>query len=199
MSRRRESLLPPTEPLLRVGIIAGHWQYDSGAICDDGLQEVEITLPVARMVVNELNARGYEAELLGEYSDRLRGYKALALVSIHADSCLPELSGYKTVGRGWGPPADASSQLADCLTRHYGAASGLIFHESTITPDMTNYHAFQEIAPQTPAAIVELGFMGGDRELLTTRRSMLAQGIVEGLLEFLGPRTQTQQTPSPRP
>lgn len=200
LSRHRGLPLPlPSQSLRRVGIIAGHWQYDPGATCDDGLREVDITLPVARMVALQLNARGYQAEVLGEYPDDLHRYQALAVVSLHADSCFPGLSGFKIVGRSRGAAAPASDRLVDCLQRHYGAATGLLFHESTITPDMIHYHAFGELAPEIPAAIVELGFMSGDRDLLTTHQSSLAKAIAEGLLEFLGSAAEEERTPSPGP
>lgn len=161
----------------RVGIVAGHWQYDSGATCPDGLLEVDITLPIARLVVQQLKERGYEAEILPEYSDRLSGYRAIALVSLHVDSCIPGFSGFKAAG--------SSARLVESLTRSYAAATGLEFHANTITPAMTRYYAFDRIAPETPGAIVEMGFMADDREFLTTQQDQVARGIVEGIITFL--------------
>lgn len=165
--------------------MAGHWQSDPGATCPDGLREIDITLPVARRVVDQLRQQGYQAEVLPEYADSLPGYRALAFVSLHADSCLAEFTGFKVAGRNWGPAADASARLAASLTRRYAAATGLPYHQNTVTTAMTRYHAFFLVGPHTPAAIVELGFIGGDRELLTAQEDRVAQGIVEGLLAFL--------------
>lgn len=190
----QRALNPPAIPP-RVGVIAGHWEYDSGATCPDGLREVDITLPVAGMVVARLNEAGYDAEVLPESGDSLRGYRAQALISIHADSCLPDFTGFKVVGRSQSAAA-ASSRLAGHLTQYYAAASGLPFHENTITRDMTEYHVFYKISPHTPAAIIELGFMGGDRVLLTAHQSSLAQGIAEGLLEFLAEEAPQSPTPA---
>ena len=50
---------------------------------------------------------------------------------------------------------------------------------------MTDYHAFKEIDGQTPGAIIELGFMGADRELLTEESAQVAKAIVNGILCFL--------------
>ena len=50
---------------------------------------------------------------------------------------------------------------------------------------MTDYHAFWDIDPMTPGAIVELGFMDGDRRLLTEQSYKVARGVVEGILCFL--------------
>ena len=177
-----------------VGIIAGHWQYDPGATCDNGLKEIDITLPVARAVAAALRERGYRAEVLPEYADQLRGYRAAALLSIHVDSCIPELSGYKVVGSSRGV-AEASAHLAGYISLAYAAATGLGFHENTITPDMTDYHAFGTIDPNTPAAIIELGFLADDADLLTNHQDRMVQGMVTGLAEFLGSRA----TPTPEP
>ena len=176
---------PPPLSAPRIGLVAGHWQSDSGATCPDGWREVDITLPVARRVVDQLRQLGYQAEVLPEYADALPGYRALAFVSLHADSCLAEFTGFKVASRNWGPAAETSARLATVLTRRYAAATGLQYHQNTVTTAMTHYHAFFLVGPHTPAVIVELGFMGGDRELLTVQQDRLAQGIVEGLLEFL--------------
>ncbi|MGQ9668060.1 MAG: hypothetical protein ACUVWB_12165 [Anaerolineae bacterium] len=69
--------------------------------------------------------------------------------------------------------------------------TGLRPHYDTITYDMREYHAFREISPQTPGAIIEIGFMGGDRELLTRRPDLAARGIARGMIAFL------EETPAP--
>jgi N-acetylmuramoyl-L-alanine amidase len=50
---------------------------------------------------------------------------------------------------------------------------------------MTAYHAFKEIDPKTPGAIIELGFMAADRELLTANSYEVAQGVARGIACFL--------------
>jgi N-acetylmuramoyl-L-alanine amidase len=67
----------------------------------------------------------------------------------------------------------------------YPAVTGLTKHADTITHNMTEYHAFRKVAPTTPAAILELGFLGGDRELLTTEAERSAQGVAESVRCFL--------------
>jgi hypothetical protein len=73
---------------LPIGIVAGHSGNDSGAVCDDGLTEASINANVANLVRDILVRQGYKVDLLQEFDPRLAGYKALALVSIHADSCM---------------------------------------------------------------------------------------------------------------
>jgi N-acetylmuramoyl-L-alanine amidase len=169
----------------RIGIVAGHSGFDSGAICPDGLTEASINLQIAQEVVTELESQGIRVDLLEEYDDRLRGYSASALISIHADSCLyAEASGFKVASLE-GSTNPSNQLLVECLATRYGSRTGLFFHANSITYDMTQYHAFNSIAPQTPGAIIEVGFMLADRELLTEHTGLLAQGIVEGIDCFL--------------
>jgi N-acetylmuramoyl-L-alanine amidase len=183
-------VLPSPNPLLhdlKVGIVVGHWQHDSGAVCPDGLQEVDINRDVGSRVVALLQQRGYTAELLPEFSEKLDGYEADAFVSIHADSCgVPEASGFKVVARvDSSAIPEVDDRLVTCLVQEYGQGTGLRFHKNSITFDMTDYHAFREIAPRTPGAIIELGFMEADRELLTERSPEVAQAVVQGIVCFL--------------
>ena len=180
---------PVLSPMLRrarVGVVVGHWQNDPGAVCPDGLQEVEINLDVASQVVSALQDRGYDAELLPEVSDKLDGYEADAFISIHADSCgVPDASGFKVARVASSAIPLQEDRLVFCLSREYGKGTGLPFHKDSITFDMTDYHAFNEIDPRTPGAIIELGFMDADRELLTERSSQVAEAVVQGIVCFL--------------
>jgi N-acetylmuramoyl-L-alanine amidase len=176
----------PTPGPWKVGVVAGHWKSDAGAVCDDGLQEVTINLDIASRVVAVLQYEGYEAELLPEFSDQLEGYRADAFVSIHADSCnVPEASGFKVARVAASAIPEQEDRLVACLIREYGESTGLPVHEHSITYDMTVYHAFSEIHPETPAAIIELGFMGADREMLTENAFEVARGVVRGIVCFL--------------
>jgi len=173
---------------LRVGIIAGHAGFDSGAVCPDGLTEVSINLAVAELVVAQLGEQGIVNDLLEEFDSRLDGYVASALVSIHADSCIyPEATGFKVASLE-GSANPENQLLVDCLVQEYSARTGLPFHANSITFDMTQYHVFNTIAPQTPGAIIEIGFMLTDRELLTGQPELVAQGIVDGIHCFLRER-----------
>ncbi len=172
--------------IAKIGIVVGHWKNDSGAVCPDGLTEVEINLGIAQRVVALLTRASYQAELLAEFSPKLEGYQATALISIHADSCnVPEASGFKVARVSSSFVPDAEDRLVACLIERYHQATGLPFHRNSITYDMTEYHAFFEIAPQTPAAIIEVGFMGADRYLLTRRQDLVARGIFDGIRCFV--------------
>lgn len=169
---------------LRIGIIVGHRNNDSGAVCDDGLTELQINTSVAEAVHAQMQAAGVQVELLDEFDPRLRGYYATALISIHADSCVyyNELAtGFKVAGSSF----TDSTQLSICLEDSYRNATQMFYHENTITPHMTDYHAFREISPGVPAVIIEVGFMNLDREMLTTKVDLPTRGVVDGINCFL--------------
>jgi N-acetylmuramoyl-L-alanine amidase len=179
----------PRQP--RVGIVAGHWGNDSGALCDDGLTELDVNLTAARRVKALLEARRYRVDLLEEFDPRLSGYAADALVSIHADSCeyINDLAtGFKVARSAASFVPDTEDRLVECLIERYAAATGLGFHENSITRDMTGYHTFDEVAPDTPAAIIEIGFLNLDRPLLAGRSDLVASGIADGIVCFIESR-----------
>jgi N-acetylmuramoyl-L-alanine amidase len=176
----------PTKPPKKVGLVAGHWGYGPGAVCPDGLTEVEINLAIARLVKVLLEDQGYAVDLLEEFDAALDGYLADALVSIHADSCnVPEASGFKIARVIKSALPEEEDHLVECLREEYQTATGLPFHEHSITYDMREYHAFYEIDPQTPAAIIEAGFMAADRDILLNQQDKVAQGIANGIVRFL--------------
>jgi len=176
----------PHNPSQRVGIVSGHAGYDSGAVCPNGLTEAEVNMAVAKIVVEMLRQQGYQVDLLEEFDTRLSGYRADALVSIHADSCeVPGASGFKVARVTHSAIPEAEDRLVECLYREYEAATGLPRHPNSITDNMTNYHAFYEIDPYTPGAIIETGFLLEDYAYIVRRPRMVARGIVNGILCFL--------------
>ncbi len=176
---------PTPSPPNKVGIVSGHWKYDGGAMCPDGTLEVDINYQIAIEVVKLLKQRGYEVDLLAEFDPLLQGYEADALVSLHSDSCVPGVSGFKAA-RAWNSfIPEEEDGLLECLYEEYGKVTGLQPHQWSITIDMHGYHVFGEVAPETPAVIIEMGFMADDAELLRDRQEVVAQGIVAGIECFL--------------
>jgi N-acetylmuramoyl-L-alanine amidase len=195
--------MPTPNWFRRVGIVSGHRgpEDDPGAVCDDGLTEAEINFNVATLVVRNLRALGYSVDLLDEFDTRLDNYQAAALVSIHANDCRDYgevVSGFlvaKAAARAEGGP---DSRLAECIAQYYGDATGLN-RGFNLTIDMTDYHSFREIHPLTPAAILELGFMRADRDLLTGEPDLMAQAITQGVLCFLNPNDSQAAQPEDVP
>jgi N-acetylmuramoyl-L-alanine amidase len=175
-------------PRLRIGIISGHMGYDSGAVCPDQLTEAEVNYKIATLLVNNLKADGFDVELLNEFDARLIKLQAMALISIHNDSCIyynDQLTGFKVAPRTNGAAPESDRKLSNCMIDRYAKVTGMRFHPNTITKDMTNYHAFDEIDKSTTAAIIETGFLATDRAFLLGQTDKVAQGIREGILCFV--------------
>lgn len=212
-SPRSPNLLPTrtTEPIADVAIVAGHWSKadpsnnsatipDPGSVCADGTKEVDINYGVASRTLSLMGSKGFRVTLLEEWDSRLKDpnrdspdFTARVFLSIHSDACVtgpdyPLATGYKIAHAQPSENASQDDRLVRCLVRDYDtvvAPYKLRFNENTITPDMTMYHAFRQIVPTTPAAIIELGFLGRDRVLLSQHQDELAAGLANGLTSFL--------------
>jgi len=183
--------VPPTvdaRPRPRIGLVAGHKGNDSGAVCPDGLTEAQVNLDIASRVKAGLEASGFQVDLLDEFDQRLEGYQALAVVSIHNDSCdfiNNEATGFKVAGAVDSGSPDKSQRLVACLINRYAKQTGLAFHSGSVTLDMTQYHSFYEVHLSTPIAIIETGFLNLDRRILTEEPYKVAQGVIDGILCYL--------------
>ena len=184
------TVLPTPNWARRVGIVSGHHGNDSGAVCPDGLTEASVNLSVAELVVRNLRGLGYTVDLLDEFDPRLTDYQAAALVSIHSNTCQDfgeKVSGFIVAASSGRITAHTDDEkLVQCIADHYAATTQLTRRTET-TIDMTDYHTFREIHPLTPAAIIELGFLLGDRDLLTQHPDTVARGVTDGILCFLEP------------
>ena len=202
---------PTAEPPPDVAIVAGHYSRvqpgnvatiaDPGAICPDGLREVDINLGVAEKTLALLSRAGYRTMLLEEFDQRFKDpllgktpdFRARVFLSIHSDSCVagpdyPLATGWKVAHAEPSDVPGEDDRLVNCIKRGYDTAVKpyrLRYNEDTITQNMTAYHGFRSIIPSTPAAIIELGFMGRDRDVLVRRQDELARGIANGLQAFL--------------
>ncbi len=188
-----ENGLTTPQPQIRIGIVAGHMGNDSGAVCYDengnpSLTEADVNLSIATLVQRSLTERGYQVDLLNEFDTRLNGYRAAALVSIHNDSCEyvnDEATGFKVAASLETRDVNRAQRLTACMTDRYKNMTGLYFHANSITPDMTQYHAFSEIDPNTITAIIETGFLYLDQDILTKRTDLVAEGVTQGILCFV--------------
>ena len=182
------------EGVIRIGVVAGHSGLypptglpDPGAVCDDGLTEREVNMRIAELVVRYLEQEGFEVDLLEEFDGRLDDYRAVALVSIHADSCLPInefATGYKVAAAVDTEITDRTQRLVTCMIDRYGRTTDMRYHDS-LTRDMTEYHTFSEVDPLTPAIIIETGFMYLDRDFLTNEPEVAARAIADGVLCYV--------------
>ncbi len=180
----------PSPERATIAIISGHAGNDSGATCEnnDGditLTEADTVARIAALAVDELRQRGYNVQLLQEFDERLDGLQVDALVSLHADSCLDN-SGFKATYYEKSTKPEVDGRLLECVTTNYTLKTGLLYDANTITEDMTDYHAFRKIDERTPAVILELGYLGGDRALLTRTPSIPADAIAKSIQCFVG-------------
>ena len=207
--------LPTPVWLKRIGIIPGHsgiatrgptkGNVDPGAPCPDGFTEASVTLKVGQQVIANLRGRGYTVDQLDEWDtrlDKLHPYDAALLLSIHADSCINFADGFPHSGFKIANPEarvtvrDEHLWLFDCLRNYYGQSTQLPYSGYAITANMTDYHAFHEITQRTPAAIIELGLLYYDRDLLQNHPDKAAEGITNGLLCFLDPKSLATAIPA---
>ena len=180
------------QPQLRIGIVAGHSGNDSGAVCYDGngnvtLTEAEVNLKIAAIVQQQLTQTGFQVDLLKEFDTRLNGYRALAIISIHNDSCEyinDQATGFKVAAALNTNDVNRANRLTACIVDRYERDTKMTFHSGSITGDMREYHAFREIDPSTVAAIIETGFLNLDREILTKHTDQVAAGVADGILCF---------------
>jgi N-acetylmuramoyl-L-alanine amidase len=192
------------QPQLRIGIVAGHNGNDSGAVCLDqndqvDLTEAEVNLKIAELVQKSLVAQGFQVDLLNEFDTRLNGYRAVALISIHNDSCEyinDEATGFKVASSLETRDVNRAQRLTACLVDRYQRATNLTFHAGSITNDMRQYHAFSEIDPNTITAIIETGFLNLDRKILTNETELVASGVTQGILCFIN-NESVLPTPNP--
>lgn len=182
---------PTPRPRPLIGIVVGHWDdnsKDPGAVCPDGLTELEVNQGIAARVEQILVENGFDVDLLREFDPQLQGYRSLALVSIHADSCQyvnDEATGFKIAAALSNQYPERATRLTACIKDRYAKATGLNYHPGTVTNDMSSYHAFDEIDGNTNAVIIEIGFLNLDRQILTKGQDQIAGGISDGILCYI--------------
>lgn len=191
-------------PLPKIGIVAGHSgpQNDPGAVCPNGVTERAVNHDIATRVKAGLEANGFRVDLLDEFDPRLPGYQALAVVSIHNDSCQyinDQATGFKVAGAVDTGAPDESKKLVACLTDRYAKQTGLPFHANSVTRDMTSYHTFYEVNSATPIAIIETGFLNLDFKLLTEQPQKVAQGVIDGIICYVRAEPVAAPTSVPEP
>ncbi|MCE7980964.1 MAG: hypothetical protein DYG89_07205 [Caldilinea sp. CFX5] len=173
----------------QIAVISGHAGNDSGAVCADAngqaiVTEAAIITAIVERLTSQLQWAGAHVVILNEFDDRLAGLQADLLLSLHADSCI-DASGYKfAVSSRSTVAAEKLTTLGACFDQFYSAATGLADHPNTITHNMTDYHAFRRLNANTPALILEVGFIGGDQTLLTQEPERVARGITNSIRCF---------------
>jgi N-acetylmuramoyl-L-alanine amidase len=185
---------------IRIGIQPGHWRIDelpdnlarlrtSTGAAYGTLRELDLNMAVSRLLVDSLNAAGYQAELVPAAVPA--GYRADVFVSVHADRAdRPDRRGWK-LSPPW-RPSRRSSELAEAFTAAF-RESGLPEDKNGITANMRGYFGFSwwrydnVMSPYTPAVLVEMGFMGNaeDRARMRDRPGFYADIMLRGIELYL--------------
>lgn len=185
----------------KVALQVGHWKNEelpeeleklignTGAR-GGGKWEWEVNHQIATLTSKSLREAGVSVEILPATVPP--EYWADAFIAIHADGSTDRSkSGYKVAGP-WRDLTNSGSTLVDLLEMQYEEATGLA-KDTNITRNMRGYYAFSwwrydhAIHPMTTAAIVETGFLTSpkDQKLLINKPEISAQGLAEGILEYL--------------
>lgn len=189
------------EGLPKVALQVGHWKTEevpdelkrlrgntgsSGA----GKAEWEVNMRIAQETKRMLEEKGIVVELLPATIPP--NYWADVFIAIHADgSTDPSKSGYKAAI----PRRDYSgkaNKLLELIESSYGEATSLD-KDPNVTRNMRGYYAFSwwrydhAVHPMTTSLILETGFLtsASDRELIVNQPEISAEGISNGIIEFL--------------
>lgn len=196
----------------RVGLQVGHWEIGSApeemanlrtahGTYNDGIDEWEVNYEVAIRAMDILEAEGVIVDLLTAIVPV--GYEADVFLSLHADGIEPPRNlsrhGWKIATPFLASPA--SVHFRDVLAEEYAAMVPLPEDADHINVGMTFYYSFNHyryqhaIAPTTPAAIIEMGYMThpDDKVLLLDQPDLLAQAIANGVLRYLRERDPTDR------
>lgn len=198
--------LPPAEVYnppgpKRVGLQAGHWlTYDIPAelrglgpgTTAGGKAEWEVNLDIAERTAALLRASGVEVDVLP--TTLPVEYKAHAFLSIHADGDdSGARQGYKLGRAAWSATPEADDRLMASIADTYAEMTHMPVDPVGASRRMTAYYAFNSrrychaIAPGTPSAIIEAGYLTSavDRQILVYDPDAAARGIAKGILRFL--------------
>lgn len=197
---------PPTVRAARIGIEAGHGVGDPGSIsCDGKVREADVTLGVAQRAAALLREQGHTVDIFrGNEAgtlpkSQITGYKADAFFALHTDFCAPGNSGFKVTRFGGAPvtgmigTGDPSDRLTDAVWKQFGVATGLPEDRGHghFTPNMRFYWAINpnwNVAWSTPAVIVEMGWLSGDKAFMSSPdgQQRMGTGIANAVTHFLG-------------
>ncbi|WP_068499648.1 N-acetylmuramoyl-L-alanine amidase family protein [Paenibacillus kribbensis] len=184
-----------------VVIDPGHGGKDPGAASVTGRREKEFTLAVALKVQQLLqNDPSFQVVMtrdedtyptLDERAQLANDQQASVFVSIHGNS-MPASNNGKANGSETYYARQESLNLATTMHKHLVAATG--FKDNNIK--MANHLVTRK--SQMPAVLLECGYLSNpsDEAAMFTEETQerIAQGIVDGLKEYLGTETVTTES-----
>lgn len=197
----------PSDTQKIIGLLPGHYGFDSGYQCGPDysfVQETDVNLRIAVMVRDYLNNRGYTVNLLQEFDPLLSNYTALALISIHNDSCdatSEAEDGFRVTTSGRNAYPAESKRLNDCLRDRYAQNTGLSFLGSNLNLNDEMVYSFDTVNDYTTISLIETGYLSSNYRLLSERMDLVAKGIGDGIIcyvenEPVGTFTEARSAPA---
>ena len=174
-----------------IGILPGHYGFDVGYQCGPELNfvaESDVNLRIAVMVRDYLQAQGYTVDFLHEFDPLLSNYTALALVSIHANTCdiqNTKQSGFNVTTAGQNTYPSESKRLNDCLAYHYAQNSGLEFLGDNYMRGEEMLVSFDTVNNYTTISVINTGYLGNDYRTISEKTNSLAKGIADGIICYV--------------
>ena len=172
-------------------IDAGHGGRDPGTVnTKAGLLEKTITLSVASMVQSKLQENNIDVAMTRTTDTYLHpnarwqlanSLNAEIFVSLHVDMNANLQGGHIIIPKNH--DINESMSLAQCIVSNFG--KNIRLKKDPIRKDDRGLTVLRNT--NMPAVIVELGFIGGDADLLSQESylSDLASGIALGIIEYL--------------
>jgi len=171
-----------------IGILVGHWNVDSGSVCDNGIVEANVTEAIANQVSMKLIALGYPVKLLAETDLDLINFRGPLLVALYTGPCedTPDNRSGFMIGTTLTPSdLNASNTLAVCMGEIYQSSTKLDFSYEVISADQSAYRLFELVNKKTPMIYLEMGSLFYDQTILIDNSENVANGIVNGIQCYL--------------
>jgi hypothetical protein len=185
----------------KVALQVGHWKTDEAPDEQEGLRgnsgasgggktEWEVNMAIAQASKKLLVDKGIMVEILPTTIPP--DYWADVFVAIHADGHTDlNKSGYKGA-TSWRDMTGKAAKLLNLVEKNYEESTGFE-KDSNVTRNMRGYYAFRwwryehAIHPMTTAVIFETGFLSNpsDREIIVDKPELSAEGITNGIIEYL--------------
>ena len=171
-----------------IGILIGHWQTDSGNVCENGIVEADVNEAIANQVSIKLNALGYSVKLFSANDLDLVNFRGASLIALYSGSCedTPENKSGFSIGTTLSTSdLNSSNALAVCMGEIYQSSTKLDFTYQIIPSTSPYYTLFETVNPNTPTIYLEMGSLYYDQAVLIDNSENVANGIVNGILCYL--------------
>lgn len=188
---------------------AGHENIASN--CDPALRketgapgEEQINVVIAEQVVQKLQSLGVQVQQVDANfnCDPAVTQPYDAVIALHCQSDPPAESGWDV---GVGDPARdgaaaESARLALNIAAWYEAATGLPRRDwCRNNPNVQDYYLFNSLASSTPFCLIEMINVKIDYDYYVLNTYRMVDGLVNGILGFLGRQTIAIPTSPPEP